>query len=407
MNANKIILPLSKAINTQINLPASKSISNRALILNALSYSPYSIANLSESDDTKVMLSIFNSNDNLFDIGAAGTAMRFLTAYLAKTVGKWEITGSERMQQRPIKILVDALNQLGGKIEYVKNDGFPPLRIYGSRLMGGDLQLDGSVSSQYISALMMIAPYMQNGLKLHLKGNLISRPYVDMTKKMMQDFGVRVHFSENTINIKPQTYSPTEYSVESDWSAASYWYQILAVMGKGKVLLKGLLKNSYQGDRQVADIFKRLGIMTDFKEKDVLIYIDPNFETLPKIFRYDFTDTPDLAQTLAVTCCVKNIPFEFTGLQSLRIKETDRILAIQTELKKIGYLLQVKNNNTLTWNGNTCPTKETPIIETYQDHRMAMAFAPAGMVKPLAIKEPHVVSKSYPRFWDDFDKIYH
>lgn len=406
MNNCKEIVPISNTIDVTINLPSSKSISNRALILNALSYSPYDIKNLSDSDDTQVMLKVLDSNDNKFDIGAAGTAMRFLTAFLAKTVGKWEITGSQRMQQRPIKILVDALNQLGGKIEYLGKEGFPPLQIFGSGLTGGKLELDGSVSSQYISALMMIAPYMQNGLTLKLKGDVISKPYIDMTKKMMQDFGVKVEFSDNTISILPQTYTPLSYTIESDWSAASYWYEILSLAGKGKVFLHGLNKNSYQGDRAIVDIFHKIGIKTTFQEDGILISLIPTFGQTTETFRHDFTETPDLAQTLVVTCCMKNIHFEFSGLQSLRIKETDRISALQTELKKLGFILETKNHDKLIWNGSKCEKTPNPTIETYEDHRMAMAFAPIGLIEPITIANPKVVSKSYPAFWGDFDSIF-
>jgi len=234
-------------INLRISLPASKSISNRALILNALAYSPYEIENLSDCDDTRVMVKALDSSDTIFDIGAAGTAMRFLTAFLSKTVGEWVITGSERMKQRPIKLLVDALNKLGARIEYVEKEGFPPLRIFGSALTGGEIHLSGGVSSQYISALMMIAPYMQNGLKIILDGKIISKPYIEMTLKMMAEFGAIVRFKENEITIKPQNYKPIRYKVESDWSAASYWYEILSILGKGEIFLKGLYENRFPG----------------------------------------------------------------------------------------------------------------------------------------------------------------
>lgn len=390
-------------IELEINLPASKSISNRALILNALSYSPYDIQNLSDCDDTRVMLRVFDSNSNRFDIGAAGTAMRFLTAFLAKTVGEWYISGSERMKQRPIKLLVDALNQLGGKIEYTEKEGFPPMKIYGSALMGGEINLDGGISSQYVSALMMIAPYMFNGLKIHLQGNIVSTPYIRMTKGMMQDFGIKVDFNNNLINIRPQTYQPVPYTVENDWSAASYWYEILALTGKGKITLKGLQKNSLQGDSKVVDIFEKLGVNTEF-QKDVVI-LTPNSQLPTSHYILDFTDTPDLAQTVVVTCCMKNIPFEFSGLQSLKIKETDRIAALIKELRKLGFVLYEKKEGTLMWNGEVCEHVPNPVISTYDDHRMAMAFAPAALIFPIQIENPQVVSKSYPGFWEEFEKI--
>ena len=390
-------------IQLEINLPASKSISNRALILNALSYSPHEVENLSDCDDTRVMVNVFDSNSNYFDVGAAGTSMRFLTAFLAKTVGEWTITGSERMKQRPIRILVDALNQLGGKVEYIENKEFPPLKIFGSALTGGEISLNGGISSQYISALMMIAPYMQKGLKINLQGNVISTPYILMTKKMMEDFGVKIDFSGDKISIRPQIYNPVRFRVESDWSAASYWYEILSLSGKGKIRLKGLKKESYQGDSEIAEIFKSLGVTTEYAEDGVILL--PNKETLVKNFFLDFTNIPDLAQTVAVTCCLKDITFIFSGLQSLKIKETNRIEALIHELRKLGYVLHEPAEGTLAWNGEKCTADEDPVISTYEDHRMAMAFAPAALLQSVTIRNPSVVSKSYPNFWHDISLI--
>jgi 3-phosphoshikimate 1-carboxyvinyltransferase len=389
-------------INLQISLPASKSISNRALILNALAYSPYDIQNLSDCDDTRVTVKALDSNDTTFDIGAAGTSMRFLTAFLAKTVGEWVITGSERMKQRPIKLLVDALNSLGARIEYVEKEGYPPLRIFGSALTGGEIRLNGGVSSQYISALMMIAPFMQEGLKIILEGNVISVPYIEMTMKMMTEFGATVEFNENVISIEPQSYKPIQYKVESDWSAASYWYEILALVENGEVFLTGLNKNSYQGDSKVAELFKKLGVKTEYKSEG--IQLTPNEKTVSK-FEYDFVNQPDLAQTFAVTCCLKGISFNFSGLQTLKIKETDRIAALTNELHKLGYILTEPAEGQLAWNGERCKPAEPISIATYEDHRMAMAFAPAALVTPITIEHPEVVSKSYPGFWKDFEKL--
>jgi len=390
------------SVTARIDLPASKSISNRALILNALSYSPYDILNLSDCDDTLVTLNALDSNDTTFDIGAAGTAMRFLTAFLSKTVGEWIITGSERMKQRPIKILVDALNSLGAKIEYIEKEGYPPLKIYGCALTGGEIHLNGSVSSQYISALMMIAPFMQSGLKIILDGKIISRPYIEMTIQMMQEFGAEIDLTDNTILIEPQDYTPIEYLVESDWTAASYWYEILSLVGHGNIFLNGLFQNSYQGDSCVADIFEQLGIHTTYMSEGVLL-------TSTKIntpsMEYDFTDQPDLAQTLAVTCCLKGVPFIFRGLHSLKIKETDRIAALINELQKLGFIVTESGEGILTWEGELCEPTEKIIIETYEDHRMAMAFTPAAIFQPITIEHPEVVSKSYPNFWKDIEKI--
>ncbi|MFZ4583314.1 MAG: 3-phosphoshikimate 1-carboxyvinyltransferase, partial [Paludibacter sp.] len=266
-----------KNIQLEIKLPASKSISNRALILDALAYSPYEIENLAICDDTTVLVEALDSNSTTFDIGAAGTSMRFLTAFLSKTVGEWIITGSERMKQRPIKLLVDALNQLGARIEYIENEGFPPLRIFGSALMGGEISLKGNVSSQYISALMMIAPNMQNGLKITLEGKIISKPYIQMTMRMMEEYGVEVDFTDNIISIKPQDYQPVPYKVESDWSAASYWYEALSLVNKGGIYLKGLFENSYQGDSKVAELYEQLGVKTSYLEDGVLLSATGSF----------------------------------------------------------------------------------------------------------------------------------
>jgi 3-phosphoshikimate 1-carboxyvinyltransferase len=390
------------SLAAQISLPASKSISNRALILDALSYSPYDIENLADCDDTNVLVSALDSNSTTFDIGAAGTTMRFLTAFLSKTVGEWVITGSERMKQRPIKLLVDALNGLGARIEYLENDGYPPLKIVGSALVGGEIHLKGNVSSQYISALMMIAPCMLKGLKIVLEGKIISRPYINMTMQMMDEYGIDVDFLGNIIQIEPQEYQPIPYKVESDWSAASYWYEILSLVGKGGVFLKGLGENSYQGDSKVADLFEQLGVKTTYMEDGVLL--SPNGELTTRM-EYDFTDEPDLTQTFAVTCCLKGIPFKFSGLETLKIKETDRIAALINELAKLGYVVYEPAESQLAWDGERCEPVSPISIATYHDHRMAMAFAPAALVTPIIVENPQVVTKSYPGFWDDFEKL--
>lgn len=390
------------SLAAQISLPASKSISNRALILDALSYSPYDIENLADCDDTNVLVSALDSNSTTFDIGAAGTTMRFLTAFLSKTVGEWVITGSERMKQRPIKLLVDALNGLGARIEYIENDGYPPLKIVGSALVGGEIHLKGNVSSQYISALMMIAPCMLKGLKIVLEGKIISKPYINMTMQMMDEYGIDVDFLGNVIQIEPQEYQPIPYKVESDWSAASYWYEILSLVGKGGVFLKGLGENSYQGDSKVADLFEQLGVKTTYMEDGVLL--SPNGELTTRM-EYDFTDEPDLTQTFAVTCCLKGIPFKFSGLETLKIKETDRIAALINELAKLGYVVYEPAESQLAWDGARCEPASPISIATYHDHRMAMAFAPAALVTPIIVENPQVVTKSYPGFWDDFEKL--
>lgn len=387
-------------LRASVQLPASKSISNRALILNALSYSPYDIQNLSDCDDTEVMVKALNSDSRDFDIKAAGTAMRFLTAFLSKIVGEWTITGTERMKNRPIKLLVDALNSLGARIEYIEKEGYPPLRIFGSALQGGEISLAGGVSSQYISALLMIAPLMEKGLTLHLEGNIISRPYINLTLQLMEQFGVKATWNGQTIKILPQEYKPIRFTVESDWSAASYWYAIMALLKNAEIELLGLFKNSLQGDAAGAKLFAQLGVGTAFTDRGVVLKYNGN--AVKKLI-YNFVNEPDLAQTFVVTCVLLNIPFRFTGLQSLKIKETDRIEALKTELRKLGYLLTDSNDSILEWNGERCEPEADPIIATYEDHRMAMAFAPAALVLPQGLKvaDPEVVTKSYPAYWED------
>jgi 3-phosphoshikimate 1-carboxyvinyltransferase len=400
---NSVIIP-PKSVSVSVNLPASKSISNRALIINALCGGSDILENLSDSDDTKAMINAFSADSKTVDIGAAGTAMRFLTAYFAQSRNCRILTGSDRMKHRPVKILADALNSVGADIQYLENDGFPPLKILGKQLSGGMISLDGGISSQYVSALMMIAPLMTNGLTINLKGNVISRPYIDMTARLMGYFGVKTEIKGDTIAIAPQQYTARRYKVESDWSAASYWYEIAALSEAAEISLYGLSADSLQGDSRVAELFRCLSVETRF-EKSKTVLIRHKSAVLPVEFEYDFTDIPDLAQTFAVTCCMLGIKFKFTGLQSLKIKETDRIVALQTELMKLGFILETKGNSILEWDGQTCEAKQNPVIATYEDHRMAMAFAPVCLrFGTVTINSPQVVAKSYPGFWDDLKK---
>lgn len=394
-----------KTLKGSIVLPGSKSVANRALIIHALSYSPYPIENLSDSDDTRVMEQVFNSNTNHFDIGHAGTAMRFLTAFLAQIVGEWTITGSERMKQRPIGILVDALNKLGARIEYLENEGFPPLKIFGSHLKGCVLELDGSVSSQYISALLMIAPTLEDGLTLRLKNKITSRPYIEMTLKLMEQFGVKSVWKGNEIRIAEQSYKARPFSVEADWSGASYWYQMAVMADDVDVELIGLTIESLQGDAQIAKWFEQLGIDTVATKKGSRLV--RNGKPLPKNLNLNFIENPDVAQTFAVLCVMKQIQFHFTGLETLKIKETNRIAALQDELAKFGAQITEPAHGELKWDG-TFPLEKhaVPEIETYHDHRMALAFAPACQVYgPVAILDPMVITKSYPAYWEDLKKV--
>lgn len=414
-------LSAPSSVKATIQLPASKSISNRALILHALAQGTTPPCNLSDCDDTRVMIKALNENNEIIDIMAAGTAMRFLTAYLSVSPGTQLITGTERMQQRPIQILVDALRELGAQIEYAGKVGFPPLRITGTELTGNEISLKGNVSSQYISALLMIGPVLKNGLRLHLTGEIISRPYINLTLQLMKDFGAQAAWtSDSCIEVAPKPYVPVSYMVESDWSAASYWYQIAALAEEAEIELTGLFRHSYQGDSRGAEVFARLGIETEFTDNGVLLKKseawlnksnagnkndgrpDQKDKVLPKRLDEDFVDIPDLAQTFVVTCCLLDIPFRFTGLQSLKIKETDRISALKTELRKLGYILHDEQDSILRWEGERCEPEAEPVINTYEDHRMAMAFAPAAYRFPeMRMADPQVVSKSYPSYWED------
>ncbi len=393
----------NKSIFTRINLPASKSISNRVLIINALCNNPFPVKNLSDSDDTKVMQQALDSDENKFDIGHAGTAMRFLTAYLANKPGTWEITGSERMKQRPATILVDALRALGAQIEYTENEGFPPLKITGRELTGKTIELNGSISSQYISALLMIAPVLKNGLTLKLTGYVTSLPYIELTLKLMEQFGISYSRKENIITVPAQNYIPAKFTVESDWSGASYWYEILALTENGEIMLKNLKLDSLQGDSAISGWFEQFGISSQQTGDDVLLSKTEVIQ--PKSINIDFIDNPDIAQTFACLCVAKKIPFHFSGLKTLKIKETDRIAALQNELAKFGATLTEPAEGELAWNGILSKPANIPVVKTYDDHRMALSFAPMALAGyTIEIEDPDVVTKSYPGFWKDLKK---
>jgi len=399
----KIRITAPQSIDTTILLPSSKSICNRALIINALSKGNHQLENLSDCDDTQVMIRALQAQTGeTIDIMAAGTAMRFLTAYLSVTPGDRIITGTRRMQERPIQILVNALRELGANIEYTANEGFPPLRIQGTTLNKDHITLPGDVSSQYISALLMIGPSLKNGLNITLTGPIISRPYINLTLQLMKDFGAQAAWtSENELRVEPQPYRPVPYSVESDWSAASYWYEIVSLSKEANVTLPGLFPKSYQGDSKVWELFCLLDVSSIFKEKNVILRKPRTSTVIAEYMSHDFTDQPDLAQTFVVTCALKNIRFRFSGLQSLKIKETDRIAALICEMRKLGYVLHEAEGSILYWNGERCE-RSREAIDTYEDHRMAMAFAPACLVMDdICINHPQVVTKSYPRYWED------
>lgn len=388
-------------IHTKIGLPASKSLSNRALLIQALSEVYMPLHNLSDCDDTKLMQNGLVNKSETINIQAAGTAMRFLTAYYAIIPGMTKIlTGSERMLQRPIKILVDALRQLGADIEYLGEEGFPPLRIKGKQLNGGELHLPADVSSQYISALLMIAPKLKGGLIIHLEDIILSRPYIDMTLDVMNSFGGKAGWiDEQTLKVEDKSYLGCEYTIENDWSAASYWYEIASLMADSTLELPGLWAKSLQGDSSIVHMFRQLGVKTSFTRNGAYL---THRSKKPKRLICDFSNEPDVAQTFVVTCCLSGVPFRFSGLNSLKIKETDRIYALITELMKLGYQLTEEEEGTLAWYGKKYPVNVCPIIDTYNDHRMAMSLAPACLCcGDIIINDAEVVSKSYPHFWDD------
>ncbi len=391
-----------EGLKTGVVLPASKSESNRALIIQALAGLSGRVKNISSARDTETMRRLLGSGDNVLDVIDAGTTMRFLTAYLAVTNQKKTLTGSHRMCERPVGILVDALRQVGASIEYLEKEGYPPLHIAGFReTHNNQIEMRGDVSSQFISAMLMIGPMLKNGLKITLTGKIGSKPYIQMTLGLMGIFGVQSEWRDNRVIIPPQQYKKTTYTVSPDWSGASYWYSFVAMSDQAEITLFGFQKNSLQGDQVIQKIMDPLGVRTEYSEKGIQL----SKKKYDKKISVDFTDCPDLAQTVAVVCALKGINASFYGLESLKIKETDRIAALQKELNKI--------NSNLTETGNglwkLSRTKEKPLpenvtIETYDDHRMAMAFAPLATKMDLVINNPGVVVKSYPSFWDDMEQ---
>lgn len=395
---NYRIFPPEEMIDATISLPLSKSISNRALIINALTPNALSLKVVAKCNDTDAMVEALTSDNDDVNIGAAGTAMRFLTAYFASILGRTvTLDGSARMRQRPIKALVDALRECGATIDYLDAEGFPPLRIEGQELEGGEVSLPASISSQYISALLMIAPLMKRGLIINLEGEITSRPYILMTLSMMSHWGVDCEFEGNVITIPHAMYKSVPFDVEADWSAASYWYEVSA-LSAGCVALKGLYEKSTQGDSFLMKYFEELGVDSQFEDGELSLMPSPEQRSHIEL---DLSEQPDIAQTIAVTCCMLRIPFKLTGLATLKIKETDRLEALKTELAKLSFDLRIEHDSVLIWDGEQHPVFEQPCINTYDDHRMAMAFAPAALYIPgLIINDVEVVSKSYPEYWE-------
>lgn len=395
------ITPPEEMIETEITLPKSKSMYNRAVIMRALTPGDDSDLGESPCDDATAMIEAIGTLTGDVNVDAAGTAMRFLTAYYAATPGAdVTIDGCERMRKRPVGVLVGALRQCGAEIEYVGEEGFPPLRIRGRKLHGGTIDIDSGVSSQFVSALMMVAPTFDSPLTINLRGETASLPYIKMTGGMMAHRGIDVEvYGDNTVEIKPGTYRLVEADdVELDWSAASYWYSLTA-LSAGWVTLAGLAMPSLQGDSEVAAYYDKLGVVTASEDGNVELSASP--EVFSR-FDADMSDTPDVVQTVAVTCAMIGVPFHITGVKSLRIKETDRLEALKAELFKLGIEVELRRDNEIVWEGRRHPIYEAPEIDTYGDHRMAMAFAVAAVyVNGLVINDAEVVAKSYPGFWDD------
>lgn len=396
--------------NSKLKISGSKSETNRLLLLQAL-YPEIKVENTSNSDDSDVMMNALVSSHHpspitqTIDVHHAGTAMRFLTAYFAVQEGKEVVlTGSARMKVRPIKILVDALNQLGAEITYEEQEGFPPLKIKGKKLTKSKVSLSANVSSQYISALMLIAPKLENGLELNLEGEITSVSYIKMTLALLNEIGVKTSFENNTIKVihNPSSINQNPIIVESDWSSASYWYSIIALSEIGtQITLSSFKQNSLQGDSALVEIYKNFGVESVFNSNEITLHKVENLKSAT--LNLELNTCPDIAQTIAVTCFGLGISCNLTGLHTLKIKETDRLEALKTELTKLGATISITNNSlTLETseniNSNVC-------ISTYQDHRMAMAFAPLALKVPIIIENAEVVSKSYPAFWEDVKQI--
>lgn len=403
----------TKLIQGSIFLPSSKSISNRALIINSLSKEKFVISNLSDSDDTKVLKNVLEEfaknpkQEHTFNILHAGTAMRFLTTFFATQDCCVTITGSNRMKERPIKILVDALRQIGADISYLEKDGFPSIKIKGKLLKGGKIDIDASVSSQYISALLLVAPAFPIGLVLNFNSIPVSKPYIDMTLKTMESFGVYGTWNGNALSVSPQFYSTKEelnykYFIEPDWTSASYWYAICALAKSAQLKINTLSTESIQGDKIVAHLFNFLNVITK-KEEDGITISSKKIKI--EEFNFDFSDNPDIAQTIAVVSSALKIKSCFTGLSTLKIKETDRILALKKELKKIGAEINILSDSIIEISTSELHSS-TSEFETYDDHRMAMCIAPLALVfDKIKINNPDVVAKSYPNFWDDLKSV--
>ncbi len=412
MHKNAILTYKGQA-NTQqeIQLTGSKSECNRALVIQALSQNKVSVENISNAADTRTLVSILKqlqapsqSATQTVDVGPAGTAMRFLTAFLSIQKGNYLLTGTERMKQRPIGILAEALKSLGAQLSYAENEGYPPLRISGGFVQqSAHVKIKGDISSQYISALLMIAPLLEKGLELEIEGELTSRPYVEMTLAMLQECGINYQWQGNKLIIPHQDFKPAKLIVEPDWSAASYWYSLVALANNLKISLPYLREKSLQGDSQIKTIMQRFGVLTERTDKGIALSQQSSTSNNTEIL--DLKTCPDLAQTIIVVAAAQGKNLSFTGLETLKIKETDRVAALQNELAKIGVKL-IEQDLVYTLDCSQLHFPKKLFVATYEDHRMAMAFAPlALLIDELEIEDYQVVEKSYPYFWEDLKKI--
>lgn len=388
--------------NSQLNITGSKSETNRLLLLKAL-FPNITLANTSNSDDSEVMQKALIGHDEIVDIHHAGTAMRFLTAYFAVNEGRGVVmTGSSRMQERPIKILVEALAQLGVEISYEKEVGYPPIRIKGKKVTASKVSLAANVSSQYISALLLVASKLENGLELTLEGEITSIPYIKMTLALLNDLEIKTSFEGNVIKVYPKADVPSkEMTVESDWSSASYFFSLVALADEASITLSSYKENSLQGDSTLVSIYEKMGVQTTFQNNKMTLVKQKNFKF--ETVNFDLNNTPDIAQTIVVTCLGLGIGCHLTGLHTLKIKETDRLEALRIELTKLGANISVTNDSLTLGVSDTI--NHNVKIATYNDHRMAMAFAPLATKVPIIIENAEVVSKSYPDFWDDLKEL--
>ena len=392
-----------KTIYGSIDLESSKSISNRLLIIKALCKTKFRIQNLSNAKDTKILNELLDRFNKRIDLNCedAGTALRFLIAFLATKEGIWRVSGSKRMHERPVKPLIDCLKELGAEIKYLEKGGFPPIEIKSKKLKSKKLSLPGDISSQFISALLLVAPTIENGLTLEITSKVLSKPYIDMTLGLMSEFGIEYSWENNVIKVEQQNYLAKNIEVENDWSAASFWYSFLALSKSGEVKIPNLYVDSLQGDSVLSSIYLKLGIKTEFNEDSIVLYKTKN---IAKELELDLSGHPDLALPIIVTCCGLGIKAHLMGLESLKIKESNRLECIKKELEKFNVISSISDSS-IKIKENQKIVQPTSIIESYNDHRIAMSIAPLCMkVDSIKFDNKEVVNKSYPKFWEDFDR---